>query len=168
MGEGAGGRTDPVVTVERVGASNRDDVVGLEVAEEHLSYVSPVAQMLEEGGEAIAAYAIRAGGEIVGFFRLDFDRHRVSQYAGGGSKCGLRGYLIGNGYQGRGHGQAAIPAIRDLLRKEHPEVPELVLTVNRRNAAGISSYLKAGLQNTGEIYHGGNSGPQHVFSLPLR
>ena len=167
MAEGPGGHTNPV-TVESVGAHNRDGVARLEVAEEHLPYVSPVAEMLEGEDGAIAAYAIRAGGEIVGFFRLDFDRERVSAYAGDGSKCGLRGYLIGHGHQGRGYGLAAIPAIRDLVRREHPDVAELVLTVNCRNSAAISTYLRAGFRDTGEIYHGGGSGPQHVFCLPLR
>jgi RimJ/RimL family protein N-acetyltransferase len=67
-----------------------------------------------------------------------------------------------------GYGMAAMSAIRDLMRREHPDVAELVLTVNCRNTAAISTYLKAGFRDTGEIYHGGNSGPQHVFYLPLR
>jgi hypothetical protein len=86
VAEGSGWRTNSV-TVESLGARNLDDVVRLEVAEEHLPYVSPVAEMLEEEDGAIVAYAIRAGREIVGFFRLDFDRERLSVYAGDGSKC---------------------------------------------------------------------------------
>ncbi len=167
MAEGPGGHTKPV-TVESVGAHNRDGVVRLEVAEEHLPYVAPIAEMLEGEDGSIAAYAIRAGGEIVGFFRLDFDRERVSVLAGDGSKCGLRGYLIGRGHQGKGYGLAAIPAIRDLLRREHPDVAELMLTVNCRNRADISTYLKAGFREAGEIYHGGSSGPGHVFRLHHR
>ena len=167
MAEGPGGRTNPV-TVESVGAHNHDGVVRLEVAEEHLPYLAPVAEMLEGEDGAIAAHAIRVGGEIVGFFRLDFDRERVSVYAGDGGKCGLRGYLIGRGHQGKGYGLAAIPAVRDLMRRQHPDVAELMLTVNCRNRAAISTYLKAGFRDTGEIYPGGSSGPQHVFCLPLR
>ena len=111
---------------------------------------------------------IRAAEQVVGFFRLDFDRRRVSEYAGQGDYCGLRGYLIGRGHQGRGYGRAAIPAIYDLMREKHPDVAQLVLTVNLRNTVAISAYLKAGFHDTGEVYYGGDSGPQHVFFLPLR
>ena len=53
------------------------------------------------------------------------------------------------------------------MRQRHPGIERLVLTVNLRNAAAISTYLKAGFQDTGALYHGGDSGPQHVFALPL-
>lgn len=155
------------VSIEKIDPRNRDAAVRLEVAEEHLPYVSPVGEMLAVGDGATEDYAIRAGGRVVGFFRLDFDPPRVSRYAGEGCFCGLRGYLIGRGYQRRGYGRAAIPAIRSLMRERHPDVEQLVLTVNRRNAAAISTYLKAGFHDTGRLYHGGASGPQHVFALPL-
>ncbi len=151
--------------------SNREEVLRLEVAEEHLPYVSPVAEMLEGLGEDpnIECYVICArGGEVVGFFALDFDRDRVGRYAGGGRRCGLRNYLICTKHQGRGHERAAIPAIRDLLRREHAEASDLHLTVNCRNESAISTYLGAGFQDTGRLYHGGACGPQHVFRLPLR
>lgn len=142
----------------------------LEVAKEHLSYVSPVAEMLEGLGEdpAMECYAIRAGdGEVVGFFVLDFDERRVDRYGEGLRPCGLRNYLISTKHQGRGYGRAAIPAIVSLLRREHAAASDVFLTVNRRNAAAISAYLGAGFRDTGRLYHGGASGPQHVFHLPL-
>ena len=165
--EGPGEHTNPV-TVESFGTHNRDGIVRLEVAEEHLPYVAPAAEMLEGEDGAISAHAIRTGGEIVGFFRLDIDRERVSVYAGDGGKCGLRGYLIGRGHQGKGYGLSAIPAIRDLMRRQHPDVAELVLTINCRNRAAISAYLKAGFRDTGGIHLRGGSGPKHVLRSPLR
>lgn len=162
----------PRVNIESVDDRNRAEVLRLEVAEEHLPYVSPVAEMLEGLGEdaALECYAIRAGdgeGEVVGFFALDFDEDRITRYAGGGRPCGLRNYLISTNHQGRGYGCAAIPAIRSLLQREHAAATDLFLTVNRRNVAAISTYLNAGFQDTGRLYHGGDSGPQHVYYLPL-
>lgn len=158
------------VSLERIDGRNRDAAVRLEVAEEHLAYVSPVAEMLAdgEGDESIEPYAICAGGEIVGFFKLDFDRERVSRYADGESPCGLRGYLICNRHQGRGYGRTAIPLIRRLLREDYPGAERLYLTVNCRNAPAISTYLRSGFEDTGRLYHGGNSGPQHVFCMEIR
>ena len=162
----------PRVALERVGPANRAAVLRLEVAKEQLPYVSPVAEVLDGLGEdaALERYAICAGDgedEVVGFFALDFDGDRVGRYAGGGRPCGLRNYLISPDQQGRGYGRAAIPAIRSLLRREHARATGLFLTVNRRNRAAISAYLKAGFRDTGRLYHGGDSGPQHVFHLPL-
>src|SRR3712207_5176240 len=160
----------PPVEIEGVHGGNRGEVLRLKVAEEHLPYVSPVAEMLEGLGEdpAIECYAIRAGdGEVVGFFALDFDEERVGRYAQGRRPCGLRNYLISTKHQGRGYGRAAIPAILDLLRSEHAAASGLFLTVNRRNTAAISTYLAVGFRDTGRLYHSGGSGPQHVFHLPL-
>jgi len=156
-----------------VDEGNREGVLRLEVAEEHLPYVSPVAEMLEGLGEdpAIECYAIRAidaEDGVVGFFALDFDEERVGRYADGARPCGLRNYLISRERQGRGHGRAAIPAMRAMLQREHPDASDLYLTVNRRNTRAISAYLSTGFWDTGKIYYGGASGPQHVFRLPLR
>jgi len=162
----------PGVGIERVGEGNREEVLRLEVAEEHLPYVSPVAEVLEGIGEdpAIECYAVRALGAddaVVGFFALDFDEGRVGRYAEGRRPCGLRNYLISNGHRGRGLGQAAVPEIRNLLHREHPDASDLYLTVNCRNGRAISSYLGAGFRDTGRLYHGGASGLQHVLRLPL-
>ena len=160
----------PRVKIERVDDGNRAAVLRLEVAEKHLPYVSPVAEMLEGLGEdaALERYAIRAGdGEVVGFFALDFNADRVRRYADGGRPCGIRNYLISTNHQGRGYGRAAIPAIQSLLHREHDAATDLFLTVNCRNEAAISTYLEAGFQDTGRLYHGGDRGPQHVFHLPL-
>jgi GNAT superfamily N-acetyltransferase len=119
---------------------------------------------------AIECHVIRAGGaegEVVGFFALDFDEDRVGRYAEGRRPCGLRNCLISSGHQGRGLGRAAIPKIRDLLHSECSGASNLYLTVNCRNGRAISSYLGAGFRDTGRLYHGGASGPQHVLRLPL-
>ena len=163
---------EPVPPVEIVGVDdgNREEVLRLEVAEEHLPYVSPVAEMLEGLGEdpAMECFAIRAAdGEVVGFFVLDFDEERVGRYGEGRRPCGLRNYLISTKHQGRGYGRAAIPAMVSLLRREHAATSDLFLTVNCRNAAAISTYLGAGFRDTGRLYHGGASGPQHVLHLAL-
>ena len=162
----------PGVGIERVGEGNREGVLLLEVAEEHVPYVSPVAEVLEGIGEdpAIECHAVRAdgaGGAVAGFLALDFDEGRVRRYAEGRRPYGLRNYLISSGQQGRGLGQAAIPEIRDLLHRAHPEASHLYLSVNRRNKRAIRTYLGAGFRDTGRLYHGGASGLQHVLRLPL-
>ena len=39
----------------------------------------------------------------------------------------------------------------------------IVLTVNCNNAAALALYLRAGFRDSGTLYHGGRSGPQHLL-----
>ena len=43
----------------------------------------------------------------------------------------------------------------------------LVLTVNRNNHAALHLYRRAGFHDSGELYHGGRSGPQHLLLRAL-
>ena len=38
---------------------------------------------------------------------------------------------------------------------------------NLRNTAAIRAYIKAGIEDTGDIYSGGIAGPQHIMRLQL-
>lgn len=80
---------------------------------------------------------------------------------------GLEGFVIDLAEQGKGYGRATVATLTELLAREHPDVREVNLTVNTRNAAAIRSYLGAGFEDTGRLYHGGRSGPQHIFRLHL-
>jgi hypothetical protein len=39
--------------------------------------------------------------------------------------------------------------------------------VNSRNTVGLALYHRAGFVDTGELYHGGRSGPQHLLVRAL-
>lgn len=59
---------------------------------------------------------------------------------------------------------AALPG---LMAARYPQAQELVLTVNCRNGAARSVYLRAGWAEDAALYTGGRSGPQHVMRLRL-
>ncbi len=43
----------------------------------------------------------------------------------------------------------------------------MVLTVNVRNQVARRLYLRHGFSDSGQLYLGGNAGPQHVLRLDL-
>jgi RimJ/RimL family protein N-acetyltransferase len=156
------------LTLHPVGTVNRADALALEVGEAQLAYVSPVATMLEttQNHLGVHPYAVCVGDKAVGFFLLNFDPASTAHYRAA-QGVGLEGFLIDLSEQGKGYGKATVAAIKELLAREHPDVREVNLTVNLSNAAAIRSYLGSGFEDTGRLYHGGRSGPQHIFSLPL-
>ena len=56
----------------------------------------------------------------------------------------------------------------DDLRHRHRDRHLLVLTVNVANPAAIAAYLRAGFVDTGELFHGGSAGAQHIMLHTLR
>ncbi|BCB04198.1 hypothetical protein KH172YL63_23310 [Bacillus sp. KH172YL63] len=57
-------------------------------------------------------------------------------------------------------------SLPDFLREHLPDTKEIVLGVNKRNAAAISLYLKTGFVDEHEVYVG-PKGPQHVLHLRI-
>ena len=116
----------------------------------------------------VSFHEIRDGdGLAVGMFTLDplyWTRHDFATPA----DMGLRGFLIDAPLQGRGLGSAALAALPGHLRALHPGFRSVVLTVNTANPVAYRTYLRAGLEDRGELYHGAPQGPEHVLWLALR
>lgn len=141
----------------------------LRVAPEQLQYVGNTAYNLEQTrlDRHSEAMAVLAGERVVGFYRLDFSVDAIAGRPLGEPSVGLRAYVIDQREQGRGYGTAAMRACADDLRRRHPDRRLLALTVNVRNRSAYAVYLKAGFADTGELYHGGSAGPQHLMLLRL-
>jgi RimJ/RimL family protein N-acetyltransferase len=110
--------------------------------------------------------AIVADGEPAGFFVL----HRgpaAGVLAPDARDVLLRAFLVDTRFQGRGIATGALAALPDFVAAHLPGVHRIVLSVNVRNPVAIRTYRRAGFADTGALYHGGASGPQHVFELWL-
>jgi RimJ/RimL family protein N-acetyltransferase len=79
----------------------------------------------------------------------------------------LRAFLVDAASQGRGIATRALAALPDFVARHLPGVRRIVLSVNVRNPVAIRTYRRAGFADTGDLYHGGAAGPQHVFELWL-
>ncbi|WP_373353883.1 GNAT family N-acetyltransferase [Pseudoroseicyclus sp. CXY001] len=138
----------------------------LEVPEPQLSFVAPIRQMLGEERESVEFHKVLAGAEAVGFFKIDRAYGQDSGFAGP-KDTGLRGFLIGGQYQGRGYGRAALEALPAYLRETYPGLALVRLTVNHQNPVARRLYLATGWRETGLVWRGGRHGPQDVLALDL-
>ena len=132
----------PEVRVGVVSPMLAPAVRALQVAPEQLQFVGDTAYNLEQTrlDPNSEAMAVLAGERVVGFYRLDFSVEAIA---------------------GRALGEPVSASRR------HPQRRLLALTVNVRNQAAIAVYLKAGFYDTGELYHGGSAGPQHLMLYRL-
>ena len=121
--------------------------------------------MVGEARPSVELHQIRAGDDVVGFFKIDRAYGEDSGLAGP-KDTGLRGMLIGHQYQRRGYGRAALAALPDYLRRTYPALGRVRLRVFRTNAVARDLYLSSGWRGTGETSEG-RCGPQHILELTL-
>ncbi|KQZ59101.1 hypothetical protein ASD53_05840 [Lysobacter sp. Root559] len=147
-----------------------DAVRALRVAPEQLQFVGETAFNLDDTRRdpSSEAMAVLAGDQVIGFYRLDFHPEAVGGRAFDELSVGLRAVVIDRERQGRGYGAQAMDACCDDLRRRHPQLRLLALTVNCRNLAAIAAYRRSGFVDTGELFLGGAAGPQHLMLRRLQ
>ncbi|UYM07817.1 GNAT family N-acetyltransferase [Solicola gregarius] len=154
------------VEVRPVTADVRPAVLALAPAARQDEFSGVAAETLPQADRdpGRAPYVIvTADGEPAGFFVLDSGRSQADPAAG----LTLRAFFVDARFQGRGIAGAALAALPGLIHSHHPRVVRVVLTVNCRNELARSVYLRHGWTDTGELYLGGDAGPQHVLVLDL-
>jgi GNAT superfamily N-acetyltransferase len=112
-------------------------------------------------------FAIVHDGEAVGFGALDVQGYADELACEPRPAVLLRGFYVGAAYQGCGFGGAAIRALPEAARKVRADADVLLLTVNVRNAGAVRAYLAGGFVDDGELYLGGDAGPQHILRREL-
>ena len=106
-------------------------------------------------------------GTAVGYIVVSPYHEAVAYYCNDTSEVGIESLSIDRQYQGRGYGTAALVAIVDYIKEHFPRARRVKFTVNVRNRAAVELYQRLGFRDTGELYLGGRSGPQHIFEIPL-
>lgn len=155
-----------MITLAPLSRDRVDAVLHLELRPDQAAFVGEISEMVQDPHPERDFHVLRDGDETVGFFKIDRDyapSHDFADPAG----WGLRGLLIGAQYQGRGLGRALMAALPDYLAETYPGQQLYYLTVNCRNNVAYRAYLRGGWEDTGELYHGGSSGPQHILRLSL-
>ncbi|MEE2569632.1 GNAT family N-acetyltransferase [Pseudarthrobacter sp. J64] len=147
-------------------------VAELELAPGQTDFVGDPLRMvmaaLEDGTRH--PHVIEGGGAAVGVLTLQRGAATLAGWADDDTAWLLRGFLIDRRMQGKGLGtaaaMAAVTAARQLTRRSGSGELGVVLSVNSRNTAGMSAYLRAGFADVGE-YLGGRAGPQRIMYQPF-
>jgi RimJ/RimL family protein N-acetyltransferase len=158
-----------LVHVAPVDAHNRAAVLALRVDPEQRQFVGDMADMLADAEVSANSepMAILRGDTVVGYYRVERKASAVTGRTDEVPSLGLRSFLVDTAHQGHGIGTAAIEALCADLGRRHPDRRRLVLTVNLINTAARRVYLRTGFEDSGELYHGGRAGPQHLLWRPL-
>lgn len=138
----------------------------LTVNEDQHAYVRPITQTLAQKDKDRDYHLIIETSRIVGFFVIDKGYSGRYDFTDG-SELGLLGYFIDHRHQGKGFGGAACRKLREYLPQKYPNYAAIVLTVNCKNLPAQRAYQAGGFQDTGELYQGGRSGPQHIYRMRL-
>lgn len=157
------------IRVVPVDASLRPALLALGVDDEQYAYVGRIDASLADADacEGSEAMAILRNGEPIGFYRLEQHARTVADMPFDHTTVGLRSFFIDARWQGQGLGTLALDAVLRDLAQRRPNVRGMVLTVNVRNTPALALYRRAGFRETGGLYHGGRSGPQHVMLRAL-
>ena len=155
----------PDIRVVPADATRYPTLLQLQVHEPQRDFVGPVAVSLADAAqcEGSQAMAILCGDEPIGFYRIERHPRSIADRDFERATLGLRSFFIDARWQGQGLGTLALVAVMRDLKQRHPDACDVVLTVNVRNTSALALYRRAGFQETGGLYHGGRSGPQHVM-----
>ncbi len=145
--------------------ASRAALLRLRVHPPQTDFVGPVAVALADAEQCPGSepMAILLGNSPIGFYRLEQHARRIADRDFGADALGLRSFFIDADRQGQGHGARALDALLADLGRRYPAAHQLVLTVNCRNHAALALYRRAGFVDSGELYHGGRAGPQHLL-----
>jgi GNAT superfamily N-acetyltransferase len=152
------------VTLRPMTDADRPAVTALTWTADQNAYVDPWDAVLPPACPECETFVIDSAADgVVGSFQVE------AGGAGGSQVCAMPGYpelrhvVIDTAHQGKGYGKALADGLEDLIRKHYPSALGLCLTVNCRNDVAHAVYKKLGFTDTGDLYHGGRSGPQHIM-----
>jgi RimJ/RimL family protein N-acetyltransferase len=155
----------PVIRVTPVTPEWRAALLPLRVTAPQRDFVSDIAPSLEDAERCPGStpMVILRNEEPVGYYRIETRAASIAEREYDRPALGLRSFFIDHRWQGQGLASQALTAAIEDLSTRHPEAQLLVLLVNYRNLAALRLYLRARFVDTGELYHGGRSGPQHLL-----
>lgn len=138
----------------------------LEVAGPQLPFVGRVSSIISVAPDTSHFHVFWVGNQMVGFCNIDIAYAQHYPFTNPG-ELGLRAFFIDYKMQGKGYGKTAIQVLRNYLREKYTAYPSICLTVNCKNPAAYHCYEKGGFYDTGELYHGGKAGPQHIMRMKI-
>jgi GNAT superfamily N-acetyltransferase len=141
-------------------------VLRLTVQESQRPYTSEVSVILKLITPCQSPHIITLMGIPIGFFVIDTDCN-LNMCVDNLSTVSLRSFFIDQHHQNRGHAKAALTQLPTYIRRQHPNIHTINLTVNCSNKNAYYCYLSAGFNDTRHYYLDGPVGPQHIMQFQI-
>ncbi|MFA1822113.1 GNAT family N-acetyltransferase [Virgibacillus oceani] len=109
--------------------------------------------IIDYHGSAIGYFVLHKGSKVENYFTNDF-------------ALLLRTYSVDSRYQGMGIAKQSMKLLPAFVKQHFPEINEIVLAVNQRNAAAQHVYMESGFLDTGRRLMG-RKGEQLIFQMKL-
>ncbi|HCH2618871.1 TPA: GNAT family N-acetyltransferase [Vibrio parahaemolyticus] len=155
-----------MVHIEKLDHSHIELIKQISVADEQVKFAGTAEDFLSDSTDTTHLHVIKNNNAVVGFFKLDiaysFNHDFCSQ-----NGLGLRAFVIGIDYQGKGIGKSAVKALFPYLKENYPDFDTIYLTVNCKNPNAQRCYTNGGFEDTGEKYMVGAAGPQHIMRAKI-
>lgn len=151
-----------MIEIEPLNSSHVPFVREIQLSDESVRFASTADDFLLDESDATQLYVVTLQGLIIGFFKLDTayaSRYRFCVQ----NSIGLRTLAVDQRLQGKGLGTKTVEALNTYLARYYQSYDFVYLTVNCKNPVAIACYQKGGFEDTGELYLGGEAGPQHVM-----
>lgn len=160
---------EPAIQVMPANDRLRASLRQLRVGRPQQAYVGRIDDLLADVATCPESdsMVICFGDDAIGYYRIDPHPRSVAGRDFDVTTLGLRAFFIDGRWQGQGLGTRALAALIADLGKRHADARLLALNVNVSNQAATRMYLRAGFAPSGELYHGGRAGPQHLMLRPL-
>ncbi len=151
-----------MIHIERLNSAHVPFVKNIQLSDESVRFASSADDYLLDSSDTTHRYVIKQYDLVVDFFKLDVAYASTYRFCSKNS-IGLRTFAVDQRQQGKGLGTRTVEALLCYLAKHYQTYDFVYLTVNCKNPAAIACYRKGGFEDTGELYLGGQAGPQHVM-----
>ncbi|WP_261815364.1 GNAT family N-acetyltransferase [Vibrio gallicus] len=158
-----------MIVIEKLNKSHHKAVLAIQLSEQDVRFASTPHAFVTDTTRSIEKFVIRVSSDIVGFFKLDLGYAQHYNFCSKAS-CGLRTLALDTRHQAKGLGAQFMKTLPSYLAEHYSGFEFIYLTVNCKNLAAKVCYQKGGFDDTGKLYLGGPSGPQHIMriNIPLR
>lgn len=151
-----------MITIRKAKLKDYSLLMDMKVSPEQQAFVSGFAELYKDRTQDHEFYVINQGKELLGFFMLDKAYSKEYTFTEQ-HELGLRNLVIDQPHQGKGYAVQALKRLLNYLYGAYPDYKSVCLTVNKNNQQAYHCYIKAGFKDTGKLYTGAPSGPQHIM-----
>lgn len=151
-----------MITIRKAKLKDYALLMEMTVQDEQKPFVSTFGELYKNRLPEHEFYVINQGKELVGFFALDQGFGRKYTFADK-HDLGLFNLCIDKQHQRNGYASEALARLVTYAYGAYANYNSICLILDKSNKGAYACFTKAGYQDTGKIFHGGESGAQHII-----